>query len=394
MKKKIAHTASKYRWPHLQRNEVRREHLFKALKRYLHPKDHILDICCGYSPLAKLLLDSGCDITGFDVFEDCIKHLRRILPKGRWMLKSFKKVELYPYSVLLFLGLPGDIGVTKIFNKFLTNILSVEPRIILMDTAVASKDNVVFKNGILLHIGEGRWQKIHNYTIKAIVKQGFKIIDFGFYANPVEHTWKEDDFNRLFIVLKRQVVSSSEEYMQLCNNFMAYSVGLCRARNLYLVRMMRRLKRPPKRIVEFACAYGWLAKTILRFCDVKKYLCTNFNPSVINCVRNQNIEGLEVDVVDAYDAINYPDRFEEFDTFVCTSLEHLERDIEFVKAIPSGAHFLFSVSGFGGPTHFRHFRDPDHVRSRYKDLLEFKEVVGVKVKNRSSRKFAACTVRR
>ncbi|HET8635445.1 MAG TPA: class I SAM-dependent methyltransferase [Acidobacteriaceae bacterium] len=56
----------------------------------------------------------------------------------------------------------------------------------------------------------------------------------------------------------------------------------------------------------------------------------------------------------------------DYDAVICTEfLEHVEKDIEALKRIRSGARFYGTVPNFPFTSHVRHFGSEDEVRSRY-----------------------------
>jgi trans-aconitate methyltransferase len=66
--------------------------------------------------------------------------------------------------------------------------------------------------------------------------------------------------------------------------------------------------------------------------------------------------------------------------YVCSEvLEHLDEDIDFVRRIPPGHRFLFTVPNFESHSHVRTFRDVGSLWRRYDGLLWFRSwrLVGV-----------------
>jgi len=51
-------------------------------------------------------------------------------------------------------------------------------------------------------------------------------------------------------------------------------------------------------------------------------------------------------------------------------LEHLERDLDLLRLIPSGTQVLFSVPSYGSASHVRQFKRPQNVKKRYKSLVD------------------------
>jgi len=60
-------------------------------------------------------------------------------------------------------------------------------------------------------------------------------------------------------------------------------------------------------------------------------------------------------------------------TYVCLEvLEHLARDVDLVRRVPSGHQFVFSVPNYESESHLRWFRDAGQVVERYSLLLTFR----------------------
>ena len=62
-----------------------------------------------------------------------------------------------------------------------------------------------------------------------------------------------------------------------------------------------------------------------------------------------------------------------YDTYICTSFEHLEQDKEILKSLPFG-YIIFSVPNFDDPTHFRTFQNEDEIRYRYNNLIDIERI--------------------
>lgn len=64
-----------------------------------------------------------------------------------------------------------------------------------------------------------------------------------------------------------------------------------------------------------------------------------------------------------------------YDAYVSLEvLEHIFDDIAFVKSLPSGSLFVFSVPNFDSKNHVRFFRSPSEVVMRYSGDVEFLEI--------------------
>lgn len=147
------------------------------------------------------------------------------------------------------------------------------------------------------------------------------------------------------------------------------------SRNELILKLVAPLE--PKRIFEFACAGGYLAKLLLEnIRGVELYTCSNFSTRVIDYCRRQlavfpqcEVRLLDADVKRARDIEN--SELARYDMFVTTSFEHIEHDRELIRKLPENSYFIFSLAGFSDPEHFRVLITPKQIRSRYRRLLTF-----------------------
>jgi len=117
--------------PQLKKTEPRGSILFNVLEPYLKNGDKVLDACCGYSPLAKYIINHGCKIIGFDNNLEAIKFLEKEHPSGTWYFLSYKTGKYFSIDVLLLLGVVHFYSTPE-FRRIMHMI---HPRIILLETA-------------------------------------------------------------------------------------------------------------------------------------------------------------------------------------------------------------------------------------------------------------------
>jgi len=55
---------------------------------------------------------------------------------------------------------------------------------------------------------------------------------------------------------------------------------------------------------------------------------------------------------------------------IMETLEHVERDLDFIRSLPPGRFFLATVPSWGDPSHVRAFPDLDSVVRRYSEALD------------------------
>lgn len=157
-----------------------------------------------------------------------------------------------------------------------------------------------------------------------------------------------------------------------------FGEGFYRDRNELIVQLATPLR--PRKVLEFACAGGFLAKTLLeRVSSIEMYLCSNFSARMVDYCQRQLegdprcvVELLDADVTRGSDFTR--ERLSAYDLFLTTSFEHIQFDRRFIESLPREAAFIFSVAGFDDPEHFRVFESGDEIRRRYDDLLHFIDV--------------------
>jgi len=147
-------TNAKYSWPYSRKTEPRGKILFDALKPFLNKGDTILDVDCGYSPLAKHLLENGYSITGFDVSQIPILYLKRTHPNGNWITMEDAEAQFKNYSVLLLLGITTPLYTVYSQTYFETTerLLKLNrPRLILAESANGADQKLYQQICVLLN---------------------------------------------------------------------------------------------------------------------------------------------------------------------------------------------------------------------------------------------------
>lgn len=121
-----------YPYPHLKSCAHRGRFLFDVLGGWLKLDDVILDVLCGYSPLAEHLLSAGYSLTGFDRSSVPIGHLKKTFPEGNWFQASHEAVALEGFSVLLLLGAEKALW-TPSYEALLSNQFKAGVRLVLLE---------------------------------------------------------------------------------------------------------------------------------------------------------------------------------------------------------------------------------------------------------------------
>ena len=146
-----------------------------------------------------------------------------------------------------------------------------------------------------------------------------------------------------------------------------------KTRNSEIINIMRMYPSPSK-IFEFACTYGFLALEILKQFPNVDYTCTNFLQDVVDYVENQGVKTF------LWDATLMPfANMKKYDTFICTSMEHLKNDRFIIKSLPKDSVLYFCATDMNDKTHFWRFRDENEIRDRYINHLKITDLKTIKI---------------
>jgi 2-polyprenyl-3-methyl-5-hydroxy-6-metoxy-1,4-benzoquinol methylase len=350
-----------YSWSHLlpKHSEYRSQLYWNVIKDYIDENDIVLDVNCGYSPLAKYMIDDVQKYIGFDKNIKSIEYLSNTYPKGEWRVSDYNNEYIEGITVLLLVGIGGYLN----FDEYMRNMVRINrPKIVFTETYFGKIDDKCkqYYRNICKYLAR------NGYVKKIEKKEDVKIPKNSIRKYCV---WIEKD-----IVLK----GSSDQYEKMNDEPYSYGEGMYDRRNKRAAKLLEHVENIDEmKIFEFACSYGWLAKGILeKFDNVKEYKCTNFSPKVIDFVNKQfaddnNDDRVSIELFDVRDT--HKTDLTNYNIFICTSLEHIKYDKEFIQFLPKDSYLLFCVPNFDSAGHFRFFEDKQEVIDRYKDLLEFKK---------------------
>lgn len=151
--------------------------------------------------------------------------------------------------------------------------------------------------------------------------------------------------------------------------------------NVYWKRLYRRvisyLDSPEVlgSILDLGCGPGNFAETLYNK-GYRNYLGIDFSGVCVQQAR-EKIPDFEFVVGDLYDS-EVQEMFERYDVFIfIETLEHLERDLKVIEAIPHGRQVIISVPNSSGQGHVRIFGGKGDLERRYKDLIEFKSISSI-----------------
>lgn len=146
-----------YKFEYSKKTEDRGKTLFDAIKPHIGNKESFLDIDCGYSPLANMVIEAGHRILGFDINEIPINHLKENHPRGEWLILSDDTADFKGYSVFIILGITTPLYscYSKTFLDSLKRLLrSNRPRTILIESANGADQEYYNKTMGILCSGE------------------------------------------------------------------------------------------------------------------------------------------------------------------------------------------------------------------------------------------------
>lgn len=164
-------TNAKYSWEYSKKTEPRGKILFDTLKLFLNKGDTVLDVDCGYSPLAKHLLENDHSITGFDISQIPILYLKRTHPNGEWVTMEDAEAKFTNYSVLLLLGVTTPLYTvySKTYFETTERLLNLNrPRLILAESADAADQKLYRQVCVLLNNQRYYLKKKGRYDAKLI----------------------------------------------------------------------------------------------------------------------------------------------------------------------------------------------------------------------------------
>jgi SAM-dependent methyltransferase len=124
---------------------------------------------------------------------------------------------------------------------------------------------------------------------------------------------------------------------------------------------------PGGAVLEVGCGSGQLAQMLSEMGLLDDYVGFDFSAVAVESAR-ERMPSLRFEVDDALStdlltSVGY-------DTVICTEvLEHIKRDRELLRRIPSGKRVLATVPDFASETHVRWFADEAAVKRRYDGQL-------------------------
>ena len=141
-----------------------------------------------------------------------------------------------------------------------------------------------------------------------------------------------------------------------------FGEGTYRERNDILVSLLA--PRAPRRVLEVAAAGGHLARRVVESCpSVETYVVSNLSKRMLAYCR-ETLADLPIVQVQEINAETLKD-FQGCDTFLTTSLEHLEFDQRLIRRVPEGVTVGLSITTFDDIAHYRVLKTETDIRARY-----------------------------
>ncbi|MHC4643890.1 MAG: class I SAM-dependent methyltransferase [Planctomycetota bacterium] len=143
------------------------------------------------------------------------------------------------------------------------------------------------------------------------------------------------------------------------------------------------LIRPDDVITELGCGFGILPAIAWHSGHRGSYLGIDFCQEALDCAALGNRGHAHQSAEFIHGTLDDPDGrrivrefFLDIDTVggspvcvCCETLEHLENDVELIKAIPAGTFCIFTVPKFWAKSHLRRFQTPKEAQQRYGHLI-------------------------
>jgi predicted O-methyltransferase YrrM len=135
--------AGAYPWDYLKpENSDRPEILESLVGPYIENENSVFDMCCGFSPLSRFLLEKHCRVVGFDLSTEAIEYCKRAYPGGTFYAADDAQIDIpRQLDVLIHLGIaPGtDRWGLESRTEVKTSIRAIRqtlPKVIVLETAI------------------------------------------------------------------------------------------------------------------------------------------------------------------------------------------------------------------------------------------------------------------
>ena len=153
-------------------------------------------------------------------------------------------------------------------------------------------------------------------------------------------------------------------------SILKFWAGTYKLRSDILFEELKNLLPEEIHVLDLAAGSSYMAEKFLELDNVKSYTWNDFNPVLIDVVKNRVSDPRFV--IDSFDAEDKAIDFSKFNVFICVSLEHLVNDFSILERLSVGCVVGICSPDFGGPEHVRFFKHFSEFKDRYKYLVDIK----------------------
>ncbi|PAF43011.1 methyltransferase domain-containing protein [Helicobacter sp. 11S03491-1] len=125
-------------------------------------------------------------------------------------------------------------------------------------------------------------------------------------------------------------------------------------------------------VLDIGCGNGIFANMLYKK-NIPKYIGIDFSPQAIKMAQNKTPHWKEYFIQeDIFSSVN----IKKPHTHICLFevLEHINKDLEILRQIPSHTHIIASVPNFYSQGHIRIFENITQIKHRYNHLIKFLDI--------------------
>tara|TARA_Y100001973_G_scaffold105998_1_gene181437 strand:- start:8971 stop:9552 length:582 start_codon:yes stop_codon:yes gene_type:complete len=147
-----------------------------------------------------------------------------------------------------------------------------------------------------------------------------------------------------------------------------YNQGLYAERNDIVLEQLSSCLPDSAKVLDLAAGSWYIAERLIRDDRVQSYTWNDFNTKLVKAVREKISD--ERFSIDPFDADDSEISLNEFNVFICISLEHIEKDLEILSKLLPGTTVSICSPNFDSKGHVRHFSSMREFKSRYEHLID------------------------
>ena len=150
-----------------------------------------------------------------------------------------------------------------------------------------------------------------------------------------------------------------------------YNEGLYAARNRIVLDHLSSMLPEQSHVLDLAAGSWYIAYRLLKDDRVASYTWNDFNPKLVKLVKRRLSDRRFY--VDPFDADDSECSLDEFNVFICISLEHIEKDLEIISKLKPGTIISICSPNFDCDGHVRHFESIQDFKSRYETAMSIEQ---------------------